>query len=341
MTCYGFDAGRQDQLLALAALTDTLPARLAELDPGGWRSIVLAGIGASHAALASPLHQLRAAGRAAWRTDCADLPAVGRPAPDVLIAISQSGRSTETVDVVGRYAAAGVPTVAITNADDSPLGRVAGRAVTLGDRPDSRVSTVGFMITCAALGQLTDLIAVGEVSPTWAELPELISATTQTAGPVLDAFAEALADGALDVVAEAAQGTTAEAVTLLFREGPLIPASAYGTRSYLHGPMDVAGDRTGSGTRHVLIGGVREAGLAAELAAGRSGEVPVLLLAEAGIEAPAGVAVIRLPGGLTPTQRALVEVGVLQGLVARAATVRGNPVDDSVFVRQDTKLSPV
>lgn len=341
MTDYGFDAGRHDQLAELAALTETLPSRLAALAPEGWQSITLAGIGASHAALASPLFQLRAAGRAAWRTDGADLPAVVEPGPEIMIAVSQSGRSTETVDLVDRYAAAGVPTVAITNAEDSPLRRVAGRTITLGDRPDSRVSTVGFMITCAALGQLTELIVAGRVTPTWSSLPGLISATAEAAGPVLDAFAETLADGALDLVAEAAQGTTAEAVTLLFREGPLIPASAYSTRSYLHGPMDVAGDRTGVGTRHLLIGGPREAGLAAELTAGRRGGVPVLLLAEEGVEAPAGVAVVRLPGGLTPTQRSLVEVGVLQGLVARAAAVRGNPVDDAVFVRQDTKLSPV
>jgi glucosamine--fructose-6-phosphate aminotransferase (isomerizing) len=94
---YGFDAGRRDQPAALATTLAGLPERLAALDPASWRSIVLAGIGASHAALASPLVQLRAAGRLAWRTDCADLPAVVEPRPDVVIAVSQSGRSTETV----------------------------------------------------------------------------------------------------------------------------------------------------------------------------------------------------------------------------------------------------
>lgn len=341
MSEYGFDAGRRDQPVALTAALADLPSRLAALEPASWRSIVLAGIGASHAALASPLVQLRAAGRAAWRTDGADLSAVVEPRPDVLIAISQSGRSTETVALVERHAAAGVPTVAITNAEDSPLCRVAGQTISLGDHPDSRVSTVGFMITCAALGQLADLITLGDLSPGWASLPGLIPEVAEEAAPALASFAETLTDGAVDVVAAAEQGTTAEAVALLFREGPLIPASAYGTRSYLHGPMDVAGDRTGPGTRHLLIGGAREAGLAAELTAGRGSAVPVLLLVEEGVEVPAGVGVVRLPGGLTPIQRSLVEVGVLQGLVARAATVRGNPVDDAVFVRQDTKVEPV
>ena len=295
--------------------------------------MVLAGIGASYAALATPLHQLREAGLDVSRSDCSDLPAVPDPRPDLLLAVSQSGRSRETADVVQRFTDVGVATLAITNADDSPLRSASGSAVTLGGAPDSRVSTVGFVTTFTALGMLVDLATTGRIDPGWRYLADVIEQATADASGTLRSFAARhLGTDAVDVVATAPQLTTAEAVALLFREGPLIPSTAYGTRGYLHGPMDAAGP----GVAHILVGGARELQLARQLT--EQTDAVLVLTDEAAASVPEGVAAVAVPSDLTAGQRALVEVCILQGLVAEAADVRGNPVDDAVFVRQDTKI---
>jgi len=67
----------------------------------------------------------------------------------------------------------------------------------------------------------------------------------------------------------------------------------------------------------------------------------VLVVTDGSASVPKTVAEIIVPSGLTPSQRALAEICVLQGLIAAAASVRGNPVDDVVFTRQDTKIDSV
>ncbi|MFI6346110.1 SIS domain-containing protein [Streptomyces sp. NPDC050560] len=328
----GFDEGLSAELTALREVVTDLPGRLTGVWRPQWRHVLLAGIGASCAALATPQYVLRSCGLAAFRTDCSDFPSAEGTSPDVVLALSQSGRSRETAELMTAFRDRGVPTLALTNADTSPLGEAVDTAVTLGGHPDSRVSTVGFVVTFAALSMLTDAATTGSVDGGWVRLPDLITEALAAAAPALDAFASGpLATGPVDVVAAAPQLTTAEAVALLFREGPLVPSAGHGTRTYLHGYMDSAGPRTG----HILIGADREARLARQLVERGAG---VLAVAEAATEFPPGVHRVSVPPGLTAPQRALVEVCVLQRLVAAVAGVRGNPVDEVAFRREDTKI---
>ncbi|MFE7114106.1 SIS domain-containing protein [Streptomyces sp. NPDC057654] len=327
---YTFAEGRAAQLPALRELAARLPERLERWRPS-WRRILLAGIGASHAALATPLHDLRASGIEAARTDCSDYP-ITTTGYDAVLALSQSGRSRETTDLVARFSAAGVATVALTNAEHSPLREAAGTTVSAGDYPDSRVSTVGFVVTFAALGMLTDVLTGGRVHGGWARVPEAVEkALAAEADRLADFAAGPLRHGTLDVVASAPQLTTAEAAALLFREGPLVPATAYGTRTYLHGPMDVAS----ATTSHIVIGGGREAALAAQLL---QKPTAVLAVTDESVPLPPGAVPLRIPAAFTPAQRALIEVCVLQDLVARVAESRDESVDKVAFAREDTKI---
>lgn len=320
-----FAEGRRQQAGVLRNITAELPDRVARLWNPDWRRLVLVGIGASHAALASPLMQLRQAGLHAWRTNGADLPTLPTDTADLAILVSQSGRSQETVGVAHTLREAGLPVLAITNRDHNPLADVADLHLGLGDQADSRVSTVGFMITTAALGMLSECAAEGRITSQWQALPDYLDAVMTSTDKAMVAQATAhLRTGAVDVVAPSERLTVAEAVALLFREGPLVPASAYDTRTYLHGPMDCAG----SDVAHLLIGDDRERRLALQLRE-RTDRV---FLASDHLDLQPG-------GHWTPTQKSLLEVGMLQGLVSATAQVRGNPVDESVFVRQDTKLA--
>lgn len=331
----GFVEGCRRELDALRHLAADGPELLAGVWQERWGRVILAGIGASHAALASPLAELRAAGIDASRSDCSDLPRVSTRRPDVLIAVSQSGRSRETADVVRRFAEADVSTLAITNSETSPLRTAADATVTLGGAADSRVSTVGFVTTFTALGMLVDLATTGRVDAGWSTLAEVIEAAVVDAQETIQEFAgRHLASGGIDVVATNSQLTTAEAVALLFREGPLIPSTAFGTRGYLHGPMDIAG----GAVSHLVIGGGREAQLAEQLLEQTEA---VLLLTDGSVSVPDRASLLTVPAGLTASQRALVETCVLQELVAASSEVRGNPVDETVFTRQDTKIDAV
>lgn len=314
----------------LRELVRHLGSDLAQAWHPSWRRVLLAGIGASHAALATPMVQYRCAGLAAWRTDCSDLPVVGDQIADIAILLSQSGRSTETLDLAGRLDSGRTPTLAITNTSANPLTRSCEQAIALGDHADSRVSTVGFVVTYAALAMLTEVATTGTVDPHWHALPDIIDETVERATPILDDVAATmLADGSIDVIASADQLSTAEAVALLFREGPLVPAMAYDTRSYLHGPMDCAGAQL----THLVIGRQPEAQLADQLAE-RSNRI-IMMSDTCGIDGAAPI----VPANLPVLQRVLLSVCVLQRLVAATAEVRGNPVDDAVFTRRDTKVA--
>lgn len=328
----GYEDGRARQGDALRATVERVVQTTASLD--GAREIALIGIGASFAALATPLHTLRQAGIKVWRSDCSDLPVFPHDAPERVVAVSQGGRSVETHDVVSRFTDAGALTLAITNAEESPLADAATETLTLGGAVDSRVSTVGFFTTYTALTMLAEAAAGIVPTTAWASLTIVIQDAVAAAAPTLRAFsAEQLGSGAVDVVASADQLTVAEAIALLLREGPLVPASAYGTRAYLHGPMDAAGHCVA----HVVIGAARERQLADQL---EERAAATLFLAEEEDLRRGHAYEVAVPGGLTAGQRALVSVAILQQLVAETAAVRGNPVDDAVFVRQDTKLLP-
>ncbi|MFE6996131.1 SIS domain-containing protein [Microbacterium sp. NPDC057659] len=325
----GYEEGRTRQFQGFGEVLER--SRAAAV--GAPAQLLLAGIGASNAALAAPLHVLRGAGVSAWRTDCSDLPALPAASPDLVIAVSQSGRSVETVALISELAEAGATTRAITNSDDNPLVRTAGGAITLGGAEDSRVSTVGFVTTFTALSVLAEGMAGIVAELPWEDLPALIDSTVDRARPDLLTFAtEHLATGSVDVIGAADRLTPVEAFALLLREGPLVASAAYGTRAYLHGPMDVAG----KDVAHVVLGAGRERELVEQLHEQTS---RTLLLAEHAHRHPSSAAV-EIPAGLTTCQRALLEVVVLQELLSIVSDVRGLPVDDPVFVRQDTKIAP-
>ncbi|MCO5968089.1 SIS domain-containing protein [Actinoallomurus soli] len=302
-----------------------------------WRapqSVLLAGIGASHAALAAPVHALRARGVVAQRTSCGELPAHRKTQParlaDLYVGVSQSGRSRETVQTlldVEREARAGV-----ANYADSPLGDVCDALLSFGDLPDSGVSTIGFTGTLLALGMAVERWTEGAVGAGWSGLGDQVEAVMEEAEPVVDAFAEQVVGvRAVDVVGGGPSATAAEEGALLLREGVRYPAMGMETRSYLHGPMDSAGD-----TAHVVLGRERERLLIDQLAERTDN---LLFITDRDVSTSAG-RVIRLPE-VSACRRAILEIVVLQLLLRSTARLLSADIDASVFRRLDTKIDAV
>ncbi|SFU11367.1 SIS domain-containing protein [Arthrobacter sp. ov118] len=293
------------------------------------RSVMLAGIGASYAAAATPTYVLREAGIRAYRSACSDVPDNGPALADIYVGISQGGRSRETIQALLT-----VPQdrrVAVVNNPVSPLADSSGTVISVGALPDSSMSSVGFTATVATLGLLAEWITTDGTGPWWDGIGQLTEDVVADNDEALRAFATEIAlRGNVDVVAAAPNLTSAEQGGLLFREGPALPSTAMDTRSYLHGPMDCAGP-----TSHVLIGRQREGLLAEQLA---EKDAPILLVTDQDVSAPASI--IRIPE-LPAAPRSILEVALLQRLVQHTADAAGRDIEARAFTRLDTKVDSV
>jgi glucosamine--fructose-6-phosphate aminotransferase (isomerizing) len=321
-------AGQSD---ALAHTHAVVRDRIAELvterrlaGPGP----ILVGIGASLSAACAPVWVMRSRGIDAWRLAAGDhplpLPDAGRP----LVGISQSGRSPETIAVLGSVARA--RRLAVTNARTSPLADTAAATICLGDMADSYASTVGHTATVMGLGMLADAWDGGTVAPSWADVPGWVASLDDDLASRVDDLAAVVGvAGSVDVVGQGSSLGSAEAGALLLREVARRPATAASTRTYLHGPMESAGL-----SAHIVLGEERELSLCRTLAeAGRT----VILISPLAVPERERLRVIRIPD-LPPAQRAILEAVVLQALSAALAAAAAVPVDEFVFHHPDTKV---
>jgi len=290
---------------------------------------IFTGIGASLAAACAPVWSLRSRGIHSWRLGAGDQPLPFPPTVHPVVGVSQSGRSAETLALL--ESVSGSLRYAVVNAVPSPIAEAAATVIGLGNRPDSYASTVGYTATVAALGILADAWDGGVIDPSWADLAVLFAETERRlTGPVRELAA--LFDGvtSADFIGAGASVGSAEAAALLFREAVRLPSAGIGTRQYLHGSMESAGNSV-----HVLFGGAREAEVAGTLAA--AGHRAVLVTADERLDAGPSVAVVLLPRTLE-AQQAILEVLTMQILVAAVAERRGADIEDFVFHNSDTKV---
>jgi fructoselysine-6-P-deglycase FrlB-like protein len=286
------------------------------------------GIGASLAATAPAVWHLRERGITAWRLDAGDTPLPLATGAHPVIGVSQSGRSSETIAALDT-----IPSslrYGVVNTVPSPLSELATRLVGLGTIPDSYASTTGYTATVVAVSMLAEAWAGGDIDPAWRDFAALFRETEDMLAPQIDRAAALVASApSLDFVGAGPSTGSAEAGALLFREVARIPASAMGTRQYLHGSMESAGEGA-----HVLFGGDREHRVARTLSdAGHR----VVLVTTDDVDGAEHLETVRLPRS-SSTARAVLEALFLQGLVARVADARGVDIEEFVFHNDDTKV---
>ncbi|MEU9098508.1 SIS domain-containing protein [Streptomyces sp. NPDC048361] len=297
-------------------------ARLREV-----RRPLLAGIGASYAALAVPVQVLRSHGVPAQRVLSSEIEdGLYGFDTDLLIGVSQGGRSSETIAAF--KAATGPATLAVLNVTPSPLRELADLTVDLGNEPDSYASTVGFTATVVALDLIAGAIA-GRTGDPWADIAEQAGAVRARAAEVVSCLrSRAALCVAADCVASGASRVSAEEAALLLREVPRMPAAASVTRNYLHGEMESAGN-----TLHLVFGDGREVELARSLSA--AGHLTLLITTQ-DVDPAESLGVVRLPES-APSARVVLETIVVQELVAALSEEREVPIESFVFANDDTK----
>jgi fructoselysine-6-P-deglycase FrlB-like protein len=327
-----FAAARATQAEALTAAVTRLTGVVTSFAEEGvlrGPGPVFVGIGASLAAACAPVWALRGRGIHSWRLGAGDHPLPFPASRHPIFGVSQSGRSSETLAVLGsidppqRYA--------VVNAVPSPIASVASSVLGLGSIPDSYASTIGYTATVAALGILADAWNGGRIDDGWAELGAVFAAVERDVADQVRALAPLFA-GAIsaDFVGAGPAVGSAEESALLFREVARIPSTGMSTRQYLHGSMESAGDGV-----HVIFGADQEHTLAETLA--YSGH-PVILVTGDPIEAGPLLHPVLVPK-LPAAQSAVVEILVTQILVEAVAEVRGVDVEEFVFHNSDIKVA--
>jgi glucosamine--fructose-6-phosphate aminotransferase (isomerizing) len=316
-----------------AAVTD----RLRDLDLAQWRNrrLAITGMGASSNAITTVLGAYWSAGLPASGWSGAELQAAGPAASaEAVIAVSQTGKSAEVYSALQNLPG-GFPRLVVTDAEDSPIAGLADATIPLALLEDSAVRTLGYTGTVQALLLLRDALAPGcAPAADWDQLadelePQLVSAE-QLAAQLLPTLRDATA---FDVVGSGMHAGTAAQGALLLREVCKLPASAYETHQYLHGPIEAAGP----GLVLIAIGGTREERLAASMAAAGA-TVLLITTGEAAMAAasPPGLIVFRLPD--LDLAQAVLAVLPLQAITWLLAEDRGCPDGEFRYHQDDTKV---
>jgi fructoselysine-6-P-deglycase FrlB-like protein len=324
-----FQDGFQSQADVLARSFAAVRTGLAGVDAlPGERLVALVGIGASEHIARSAAATWRAAGMRAVALSAADLLDEVAPVADVYVALSESGRSAETVTAMSRTRAR---RVGITNEPDSPLAEVVDELVLMDSGPDSPVYTTGYTATLQAVGML------GEhwlgVESDWSPLPDQVRDVLKRTTKVVDGLAKPFGEARIiDVVGSGASTATAGEGALVLREAARAHTAAHETYNYLHGSMEPLD----SATACIIAGGGRELRLASDVSS--LGCQTLLITTHADVEPAERLAVLPLPRTDSPLARTILEILPLQALAWRLASDRGLSVDGFRYRQDDTKL---
>jgi len=307
----------------VASVLTTLPA------PPAGCLITLFGVGASEHAAHGAAVYWRSLGLRAFGLTAAEVTAAHACISDFSLAISESGRSVETLDAVrslGRR-----DTIVLTNDEASPLAQATQAVLPLASGEDSPVYTTGYTTTLQALGLLGEAWA-GQPRD-WSHLPSLaervLADSQATVGAVAPAFHRARI---VDVVAAGPSIATAGEGALLLRESARLHTAAHETRNYLHGPMEPLDTQTAV----LVIGDFREVQLAQATSA--LGCPTLLVTRRTDVTGSGPLTVLRLPDAGTPMAGTVLEILPIQQLGWTLAQHRGLCVDGFRHRQPDTKV---
>jgi glutamine---fructose-6-phosphate transaminase (isomerizing) len=173
----------------------------------------------------------------------------GRPerfAGWLVVALSQSGRTPEIIDVAARFRSCGAHVVAITNDAGSPLAAEADLGIALEAAAELAVPATK-TVTGQMLATLVIANALGRPAITAAELDQIPAAMAEILGdvdPIRRAAAAVAPRERMAVVARGACYAAALETALKLQETTGILAHGFSTADFRHGPIAVCGPST-------------------------------------------------------------------------------------------------
>jgi fructoselysine-6-P-deglycase FrlB-like protein len=290
--------------------------------------VALVGIGASEHIARSAALTWRAAGIRAVALSASELIGQAPLSADVYVALSESGRSAETVAALSPVTAR---RVGITNAPGSPLTQVVDDLLLLESGPDSPVYTTGYTASLQAVGMLGEHWAGQSLD--WSSLSEQVSEVLGHTGPVIDALATPFGHARMiDVVGSGTSIATVGEGALILREAARAHTAAHETYNYLHGPMEPLDGQTAC----IVVGDGREIQLASDVSA--LGCQTLLLTTRSDVDESDNLAVLPLSRATSTLGQAILQILPFQALAWRLARDRGLLVDGFRYHQDDIKL---
>ena len=159
------------------------------------------------------------------------------------IGISQSGASPDIVAVLAEARRQGAPTLAITNAPDSPLARAAEFVLPIGAGVERSVAaTKSYMAQLAALAMLAVALGAGDGARRWEELAAIAPAIATTVGLAEEIARRAARYRDIGQLITAGRGYcygTAFEAALKLKETCYLLAEPYSPPDFIHGPVAI------------------------------------------------------------------------------------------------------
>ena len=317
------------QAASITGVARLMAEALDRTPPPAPRRPVLIGMGASYAALGASEHVLRAHGGPALRVVASDFDRATFEVSDLVVALSQSGKSKETIEAVR---STDVPALSVVNVPGSPLAQVCASVLASGPVPDSLASTVGYTGSLVAMGMLADAWTTGRPDPGWLSLGERVAGFRSGIAQLVADLTGALSGySSVDVIGSGGYSGAAEAGALLLRETSTMPTAAFTGRQYLHGPMEAW-----PGVGHLVVGRTDTALVAAPLAGRGHPVIIVSAVAEPAWTQP-NIWTIPVPARSLPEEYVFTAI-LLQDVAAAIAAVRAADPDYFGFISPDTKV---
>lgn len=293
--------------------------------------IGVTGIGASFAAAVVGAAELQAKGNRATAIRACDM-AAGHDLVDTLIGLSAGGRSIETVLAFDKLASA--KRIGISKDGTGPLAAASDFHLEIQQGSDATPSSTGYTATLLGLGVLIERF-LGTSQDSFAELPAIVAEVLARAGTKMDRIGTLFAARrAIDCVGAGAALGTADGASLLIREAARLPASAYDTRHYLHGPLEAMDATTGV----LIIGDGREVELAHQVE--KIGCPVVLITTDTSVSDGALLTVIQVPKQGNLIAQGIVDILAPQLIAAQLSDAAGLTDVKFRYRMQDTKVKP-
>ena len=281
-------------------------ARIGERPTG----IAFSGLGSSRYAALTAASEARRLGIAAW-PELASSAAPAPPSPDqVLVAISASGRTHETVESARRFRAGGGRVIAMTNEPSSPLAAEGDHVLPLlAGAEGAGIATRTFRATLAVSAMLIrrwadPAWAVRSLRPTVARLEAVMGAVDTWLTTAVELFEGRMA---IDVLGDDADAALVHQAALMLREAPRQPAVPHDTADWLHTAVYL----TLPGHRALLFSGSPSDAEVVDTIRRRGGETVVV-----GPPVDGAALTIGLPESEGPFERAIVASVVAELLSA-------------------------
>lgn len=237
---------------ALAATLQQLPQAVADLRSLGARletqvfsRIVLTGMGSSLAALYPFWFRLIQAGYAPVIIETSELlyDAANLITDDTLLVIvSQSGRSAETVRLIEQRGGATV--LAVTNDAASPLAQAAAVVVLTAAGTESNVSCKTYVCSLAALALVSDILAQNPVEPPRLEqlqgASEIMTAYLDHWQEYAPSLGDLLSGSSLIICGRGPSLAAVHYSALILKEAAKVHTEGLSAPQFRHGPMELA-----------------------------------------------------------------------------------------------------